>query len=65
MSIQEKEIKKRLIDLELKQVDVVRHFGWSNQYFRDLIRGKTEGPAAITNLEKVYEFLEMDVKEHA
>ncbi|MEJ6349039.1 XRE family transcriptional regulator [Holzapfeliella sp. He02] len=57
MSKQEKEIKKRLIDLELKQIDVINHFGWSKQYFRDLIKGKTEGPAAVKNLKKVCHFL--------
>lgn len=65
MGSHEKEIKKRLIDLEISQAEAIKHFGWSRQYWYDLIRGRTRGPATSTNLQKVYEFLGMDVKEHA
>lgn len=59
MSMFEKRFKKRLIDKELKQIDVARHFGWSGQYLRQLVAGVTLGPAAKENLQKVKDYLQM------
>ncbi|BAP85990.1 MULTISPECIES: hypothetical protein [Paucilactobacillus] len=59
MSTLEKRFKKRLIDKEMKQVEVARHFEWSDQYLRQLVTGTTMGPAAEKNLQKVKEYLGM------
>lgn len=56
-----KRFKKKLVDLEVTQKSVAEHFGWTSQYLRQLVSGKTMGPAAETNLQKVKDF--MDLKQ--
>lgn len=59
MTTLEKRFKKRLIDKELTQVSVADHFGWTGQYLRQLVAGKTMGPAADKNLQAVKDYLGM------
>lgn len=59
MTSVEKRFKKRMLDRDVKQIDIARRFGWSATYVKQLISGATLGPAAETNLQKVKDFLEM------
>lgn len=59
MTPTERAVRHRLIDLNLKISDIARHFNWSSQYTLDLIKGKSSGPAAKTNLQKIFKYIEI------
>ncbi|BCX29485.1 helix-turn-helix domain-containing protein [Latilactobacillus sakei] len=59
----EKTVRKRLIDFDMTLTDLSNEMGWSLQYTLDVIRGKTQGPASITNKIKILNFLELDIEE--
>lgn len=59
----EKTVRKRLIDFDMTLTDLSNEMGWSLQYTLDVIRGKTQGPASITNKIKILYFLELDIEE--
>ncbi|WP_061777197.1 helix-turn-helix domain-containing protein [Levilactobacillus senmaizukei] len=59
MTVLEKRFKKHLIDKEVTQKSVADHFGWTSQYLRQLMAGKTMGPAADKNLQSVKDYLGM------
>ncbi|WP_448949558.1 helix-turn-helix domain-containing protein [Latilactobacillus sakei] len=59
----EKTVRKRLIDFNMTLTDLSNELGWSLQYTLDVIRGKSHGPASITNKMKILNFLELDIEE--
>lgn len=59
----EKKVRKRLIDFNMTLTDLSNELGWSLQYTLDVVRGKTQGPASVTNKMKILNFLELDIEE--
>ena len=54
MSTEEKRLRKHMIDIEIKQADIVRGTGLSKPFVSAVIRGYSHCPAHI---RKVYEFI--------
>ncbi|GAN37534.1 hypothetical protein [Lacticaseibacillus paracasei] len=59
-----KRFKKQLIDLELTQLEVANHFGWTSQYVRQVMAGMAAGPAAERNRQAINDYLDK-VKEES
>jgi len=57
MTPTERAVRHRLIDLNLKVSDISKHFDWSAQYTLDLLKGRSSGPAAKSNLQKILNYV--------
>jgi len=63
MTEKTKAIKHLMIDANVNQTGIAKHFSWTPGYVSRLIRGGELGPAGETNMTLVINFLESQVKE--
>ena len=56
-----KNIKHLMIDADANQSMIASHFGWSDGYVSQLLRGGSLGPAAQSNKQMIAEWLEIKI----